>query len=108
MIKEIKLFNQEMLEVLECKTNTKRGEILTRIKEIKQFNQEMLEVLECKREKPIRSTQTKKILPRKNSLSLWPHLYLKKLEKMEANHHQTTQDLVQSFLLKKPNGWKLQ
>jgi len=78
------------------------------IKEIKLFNQEMLEVLECKREKLIRSTQTKKILPRKNSLPLWPHLYLKELEKMGASHHPTTQDLLQSFLLKMPNGWKLQ
>ena len=52
-------------------------------KEIKLFNQEMLEVLECKREKLIRSTQIKKILPRQNSLPLWPHLYLKNLRKRE-------------------------
>ena len=67
----------------------------------------MLEVLEYKREKLIRSTQTKKILPRKNNLPLWPHLYLKKLEKMGkkhekmgANHHQATQNLFQRFLSK--------
>ena len=66
------------------------------IKEIKLFNQEMLEVLECKREKLIRSTQTKKILPRQNSFPL-ASLVLEKLEKMGASHHQTTQDLLQSF-----------
>ena len=78
------------------------------IKEIKLFNQEMLEFLEYKRKKLIRPTQTKNILPRKNKLPLSPHLYLKKLEKTGASHHQTTQDLLQSFLLKIPNGWKLQ
>ena len=56
----------------------KRCEILTMIKEIKLFNQKMLEVLEYKKEKLIRSTQTKKILPRQNNLPLWPHLYVKK------------------------------
>ena len=57
----------------------------------------MLEVLECKREKLIRSTQTKKNLPRKNSFPIWPHLYMKELEKTGASHHPTTQDLLQAF-----------